>query len=170
MIFYLLFNFANCCLNSTRNSTGNSTNNNLNKITNTIANKITNTIANKITNTIATFYFRVGEDLIGCSPVQTFNDNKRYGPCNFNGELGVKYTSQSKYWVAIKNSKSYCGKEIIVNYNKNKIKLKVMDECPACHIDNHIDMSLDALVELTGSKEKACVINTIPPKISWYFI
>lgn len=163
MIFYFLFYFVNCCLNSTGNSTK-QINNNLNKITNTI-----NTIKNKITNTIATFYFRVGEDLVGCPHVQTFNDNKRYGPCDFNGDLGVKYTSQSKYWVAIKNSKSYCGKEIIVNYNKNKIKLKVMDECPACHIDNHIDMSLDALVELTGSKEKACVINTISPKISWYF-
>jgi hypothetical protein len=126
----------------------------------------TNTNTN--TNTIATFYFRVGEDIQGCPPVQTFNDNYSYGPCNFNGTLGVKYTSKSKYWVAIKNAESYCGKDIIVNYNNNKVKLKVMDECPSCHIDNRVDMSLEALIELTGSKEKACAINTISPKVSWY--
>lgn len=156
MIFYSLFYFVNCCINSTENSSQNKQINTKNNL-------------NKITNTIATFYFRVGKDLIGCPRVQTFNDNNRYGPCNFNGNFGVKYTSQSKYWAAIKNAKLHCGKEIIVNYNKKKIKLKVMDECPACHIDNRVDMSLDALVELTGSKEKACAINTISPKISWYF-
>jgi len=159
MIFYLFFYFVNCCtINNTHN-------------TRNIQNKLINANLNKptTTNTIATFYFRVGPDLIGCPHVQTFNDNISYGPCNFNGEYGGKYTSESKYWVAIKDSKSYCGKEIIVKYNKNKIKLKVMDECPACYIDNHVDMSLDALVELTGSKEKACAINTILPRISWYF-
>ena len=117
------------------------------------------------TNSIATFYFRTGPNLNGCPSVQTFNDNKTYGPC------GVKYTSESKYWVAIKNAKNYCGKSILVSYNgKNTTKLKIMDECPGCYKDNHIDMSLDALVELTGSKEKACAINTGLPQISWTFI
>jgi hypothetical protein len=141
MIFYLLFHFVNCCLNK-----------------------------NNTNNTIATFYFRVGSDIQGCPQVQTFNDNNSYGPCNFNGTYGVKYTSESKYWAAIKNAKSYCGKDIIVNYNNNKIKLKIMDECPSCHIYNQIDMSLEALIELTGSKEKACAINTDLPKVSWYHI
>ena len=44
-----------------------------------------------------------------------------------------------------------------------------MDECPGCHIDNHVDMSLEALVELTGSKDIACAINNSSPKIYWYF-
>ena len=45
-----------------------------------------------------------------------------------------------------------------------------MDECPSCHIYNHIDMSLEALIELTGSKDKACAINNDLPKVSWYHI
>jgi hypothetical protein len=46
------------------------------------------------------------------------------------------------------------------------IFLKIMDECPSCYKDNHIDMSLDALVELTGSKENACAIHKSSPLIS----
>jgi hypothetical protein len=42
-----------------------------------------------------------------------------------------------------------------------------MDECPACKEDNHVDMGLDALIELTGSKEVACSINRPIPMITW---
>jgi hypothetical protein len=159
MIFYLLFYFVNCCSNITNNN---------NTKTKTTTNTTTNT--NKIVNTIATFYFRVGQDITGCPQVQTFNDNKSYGPCNFNGSFGVKYTKKSKYWAAIKNAKSYCGKNIIVYYNNRNIILKIMDECPGCYKDNHVDMGLDALVELTGSKENACAIHKPLPRISWKFI
>ena len=116
----------------------------------------------------ATFYFRVGENVQGCPDVQTFNDGNRYGPCSENGEKGVKYTENSKYWVAIANAGSRCGDTITVNYGGNSLQLKVMDECPACAIDNHVDMSLEALIELTGSKENACAINTVLPMITWY--
>jgi len=116
----------------------------------------------------ATFYFRVGENVQGCPDVQTFNDGNRYGPCSENGEQGVKYTGNSKYWVAIANAGSRCGDTITVNYGGNSLQLKVMDECPACAIDNHVDMSLEALIELTGSKENACAINTVLPMITWY--
>jgi hypothetical protein len=44
-----------------------------------------------------------------------------------------------------------------------------MDECPGCGSDNHLDMSLDALIELTGSVESACAINTVQPKLTWSF-
>jgi hypothetical protein len=40
-----------------------------------------------------------------------------------------------------------------------------MDECPSC--DNKIDMGLEALIELTGSKENACSINQQLPDIKW---
>jgi len=116
----------------------------------------------------ATFYFRVGENVQGCPDVQTFNDGNRYGPCSENGEKGVKYTENSKYWVAIANAGSRCGDTITVNYGGNSLQLKVMDECPACAIDNHVDMSLEALIELTGSKDNACAINTVLPMITWY--
>ena len=116
----------------------------------------------------ASFYFRVGNDEPGCPKVQTFNDGKSYGPCN-NGN-GVKYNgdSETKYWVAIKNAELYCGQTITISYQTNSIKLKVMDKCPSCS-DYDLDMSLDALIELTGSVEKACSINTTPPIISWDF-
>jgi len=116
----------------------------------------------------ASFYFRVGNDVSGCPSVQTFNDGNSYGPCN-NGD-GVKYNgdSETKYWVAIKNAELHCGKTITINYQSNSIKLKVMDKCPSCS-DYDLDMSLDALIELTGSVETACSINTTPPMISWNF-
>lgn len=120
-------------------------------------------------NSVATFYFRVSPDRSICPSVQTFRDNMRYGPCNFGKNYGVKYTIKSKYWVAIKNAKSFCGRNIIVRYNKRSLKLKIMDECPSC-INNSIDMSLDALIELTGSTRKACAVDTKLPRISWNFI
>lgn len=134
-----------------------------------LINCITFPMQNKI-NTIATYYFRIGPNLPGCPLVQTFNNNKRYGPCNFNGTYGVTYTAKSKYWAAIKNARLHCGKNIIVNYKKSKIILKIMDECPGCAKDNRIDMSLDALVQLTSSKENACGIHKPIPKISWKFL
>jgi Zn ribbon nucleic-acid-binding protein len=45
-----------------------------------------------------------------------------------------------------------------------------MEECPACNKDNNLDMSLEALVELTGSIENACAINKPLPIISWSFV
>jgi hypothetical protein len=117
------------------------------------------------TTSKATFYFRVGPDVEGCPAVQTFNDGMSYGPCN--GNQGVKYTSESKYWAAIKNASGRCGETITVNYNGKSMNLKVMDECPGCGEDNHVDMGLDALIELTGSKESACAIGTTQPIITW---
>jgi len=117
------------------------------------------------TTSKATFYFRVGQDVEGCPTVQSFNDGMSYGPCN--GNQGVKYTSESKYWAAIKNASGRCGETITVNYNGKSMNLKVMDECPGCAVDNHVDMGLDALIELTGSKEAACAIGTTQPMITW---
>jgi len=120
------------------------------------------------TTSKATFYFRVGDDVTGCPVVQTFNDGMSYGPCKGeDGSSGVKYTSNSKYWAAIAHAGSRCGDTITVSYNGNSIQLTVMDECPACKEDNHVDMSLDALIELTGSKEAACSINRPMPIITW---
>lgn len=119
-------------------------------------------------NTIATYYFRTGENVDGCVPVQNFNDGNSYGPCNNN--QGVKYTSDSKYWVAIANAQQHCGKNIEIVYNGKSMTFQVMDNCPACSSDNHVDMGLEALIELTGSKENACAINKGLPNISWRFV
>ena len=114
-------------------------------------------------STIGTYYFRVTDDQPGCPPVQTFNDGQVYGPCS------VQYGSQSKYWVAIKNGGQHCGEKITAYSGSNSIVLTVMDECPGCGSDNHLDMSLDALIELTGSVKSACAINTVQPKLTWSF-
>jgi hypothetical protein len=119
------------------------------------------------TTSIATYYFRIGEDIQGCPAVQSFDDGNFYGPCN--GGQGARYTTQSKYWVAIRHAREHCGKTIVANYNGNQIELVVMDSCPGCEMDNHLDMSLEALVELTGSKEHACSIGRSLPIITWYF-
>ena len=79
--------------------------------------------------------------------------------------------SQSKYWVAIKNGSQHCGKKITV-YNTSSSKvivLTVIDECPSCDSDNHLDMSLDALIELAGSVKSAHNVNSIEPKLIWSF-
>lgn len=118
---------------------------------------------------IPTYYFRVGPDVEGCAPVQNFDDGISYGPCN--GNQGVKYTAESKYWVAINDAKEYCGKQIRVNYQGNSLDLTVMDECPGCGADNSkIDVGLEALVELTMSKEVACSIGRTQPEVTWDFI
>ena len=114
-----------------------------------------------------TFYFRVGNDQAGCPSVQSFSDGQSYGPCN--GGKGVKYGQESKYWVAIHGASGHCGKTITAKFGNKQMKFTVMDECPGCAHDNHIDMSLDGLIELTGSKEVACAIDRPMPQITWDF-
>ena len=114
-----------------------------------------------------TFYFRINNDIPGCAPVQNFNDGFAYGPCN-NGQ-GVFYNNDSKYWVAINGTKSHCGKQIKVNYQGTTLILTVQDECPRCG-NSKIDMSLEALIELTGSVDIACSINRPQPRVSWEFV
>ena len=116
-------------------------------------------------DSVSTFYFRTGEMPGGCPYVPTFNDGNRYGPCNG----GVHYGPQSKYWAAIAGGGSRCGQSITMTYQGRSINLVVMDECPGCHGDNHVDMSLDALIELTGSVEAACAIHRMPARVSWGF-
>lgn len=158
------------------NIPNNISNNNQSNISNIIQSNISNIIQNTNISTInqntnisnnlgnfingkATFYFRISHNIDGCPNVQTFNDNNKYGPCS------VQYDLDSKYWCAIKNAKDYCGKIITVYYKENYINLTVMDECPSCN--NNVDMGLEALIELTGSKENACAINQQLPDISW---
>jgi hypothetical protein len=112
-----------------------------------------------------TYYFRVGADQPGCAPVQNFDDGYAYGPCG----QGNKYGAHSKYWAANYNAKEHCGKPITLDYNGKKMVLTVADECPGCAADNHVDMGLEALIELTGSAEAACAINRLPVKVSWSF-
>jgi hypothetical protein len=50
-----------------------------------------------------------------------------------------------------------------------KLPLVVMDVCPGCQSDNHVDMGLEALIELTGSVKNACAIDRPPAKITWDF-
>jgi len=116
------------------------------------------------TSTFATYYFRMGSDVPMCVPVQNFNTGNIYGSC------GQPYGAQSKYWVAIANGGNYCGRQILATYNGNSITLTVMDTCPACQSDNHLDMGLEALIELTGSATAACAINQPLPQISWRFM
>jgi hypothetical protein len=118
---------------------------------------------------IPTFYFRVGDNLSGCPPVQTFVGVGAQGPCN--GGQGVLYNTNSKYWAAINGAVNHCGQQIRVYYNSNNIILTIMDQCPGCGSDNHrIDVGLEALVELTGSVENACAINKPLPEVTWEFI
>ena len=44
-----------------------------------------------------------------------------------------------------------------------------MDRCVGCEADGHVDMSIDALVELTGSVGVACAINLPSAQITWKF-
>jgi hypothetical protein len=106
----------------------------------------------------------MGSDVPMCVPVQNFNTGNIYGSC------GQPYGAQSKYWVAIANGGKYCGRQILATYNGNSITLTVMDTCPACQSDNHLDMGLEALIELTGSATAACAINQPLPQISWRFV
>jgi hypothetical protein len=103
-------------------------------------------------------------DVPQCVPVQNFNTGNIYGSC------GQAYGSQSKYWVAIANGGNFCGRKILASYQGNSVTLTVMDTCPACQSDNHLDMGLEALIELTGSSAAACAINQPLPQISWKFI
>jgi hypothetical protein len=114
-----------------------------------------------------TFYFRTASVPTGCPDVQTFNDGYSYGPCN--GGQGAKYGQQSKYWAAIYDGASHCGQTITVKSGSRSIDLVVMDVCPGCQSDNHVDMGLEALIELGGSPEAACAINRPQMEISWSF-
>jgi hypothetical protein len=53
--------------------------------------------------------------------------------------------------------------------NGNVMILQVMDCCVACEEDGHVDMGLEALIELSGSKEVACAIGMSPTKVNWIF-
>jgi hypothetical protein len=113
-----------------------------------------------------TFYFRVGQLPKGCPPVQSVNKEFK----NAKTACGQNLRSAGKYGVAIHNGKSHCGKEIVASYKGKSVKLTVVDACPGCAGDNHLDMSLDALQELFGGKTSlTCAINTVTPKISWKF-
>ena len=125
---------------------------------------------NTFFDTTATFYFRVGENKQGCPEAQTFNDGNFYGPCGINSQ-GIQYTGEAqKYIVAIKDARQHCNKVISAFFEGNSVNLTVGDNCFGCSSDNHLDMSLDALIELTGSKENACAINRLLPRISWKFV
>jgi hypothetical protein len=117
-----------------------------------------------LTQTSATYYFRVGQDVAQCIPVQNFGDTPTYGSC------GTQYSPQSKYWVAIANGKNHCGKKILATHKDTSVVLTVMDTCNACEVDNHLDMGLEALIELTGSSTTACAVNQPLPRVSWYFM
>ena len=127
----------------------------------------TDRIRQQLAMALASYYFATSVVPQGCPNVQSFNDGLGYGPCN--GSSGVKYGPQSKYWAAVYFAQDYCGRGITVTYGDNSINLIVMDSCPSCGKDNNIDMSLEALIELTGSAEKACAINTVSPSITWKF-
>ena len=163
----LVFSYTlhNIECNNNPNNINNNVNNNPSNVNNNQSN--VNNNQSNVNAGKATFYFRIGENINGCAPVQTFNDGNRYGPCNYNGNAGVQYNSNSKYWSAISNASSHCGEKITVYYNNKSIQLTIMDECPGC--GNNVDMSLDALIELTGSKENACAINLPLPDIKWHF-
>lgn len=154
-----LFKYENDNQNISDNIIKNNNNNNISsKILSNISSNLSGNLDN-FTKGKATFYFRIQNNVEGCPNVQTFNDNNTYGSC------GVQYNLDSKYWCAIKNAKDYCGKTLTVYYKENYINLTVMDECPSCN--NNVDMGLEALIKLTGSKENACAINQQLPDISW---
>ena len=111
-----------------------------------------------------TFYFSNGNFYDGCPPVQTFQDGEKHGPC-FGGQI---YSSDSKYWIGTFDGEKHCGEYISMTYNNNSIILQIMDKCPGCS-NGQIDMSLEALIELTGSKENACAINRLPVDVNWEY-
>ena len=115
--------------------------------------------------TTPTFYFSAtGQNPHSrCPTVQTFQDGNVYGPC------GNRYGPQSKYWAAIRDGGAHCGESIVMTYGTNSITLTVQDSCPGCSGDNHVDMGIEALVELTGSPEAACAIDRAPVQVQWRF-
>jgi hypothetical protein len=50
-----------------------------------------------------------------------------------------------------------------------KLPSVVIDVCPGYQRDIHVDMGLEALIELTGSVKNACAIDRPPAKITWDF-
>jgi len=121
-------------------------------------------------SSIATFYFRIKDDITGCAPVQTLNDSLFYGGCGENNK-GIQYNGEAqRYTVAIAHGNIHCNKKIKAFFEDNEIILTVKDSCIACESDDHLDMSLEALVELTGSPTIACSIGRSLPRIQWKFI
>jgi hypothetical protein len=87
--------------------------------------------------TTSTFYFSDGTSHQGCIPAPNFNDGNRYGPCNnYDGQAGVPYGPQSRYWAAIANCagkyneiliSEHCGKAITLTHESGRsIQLQVM--------------------------------------------
>ncbi|KAI8908385.1 hypothetical protein EDD86DRAFT_207469 [Gorgonomyces haynaldii] len=111
--------------------------------------------------TSPTFYFNVGASGGSCPSSPNLSSGGVFSAC------GNQYNSGSKYWAAIKGSYGHCGESLIMTYQGRSITLEVRDECPGCG-DGHVDMSLDALVELTGSYDAACAVNRMPVVVDWY--
>jgi hypothetical protein len=129
------------------------------------------TISTASASTAPSFYFTTNQTPAAprCPAVQTFNDGNRYGPCDtYDGKQGVLYGPQSKYWAATFDGGSHCGETIVMTYQGKTMKLMVMDQCPGCG-DGHVDMGLDALIELTGSAEAACAIDRPPVQVEWSY-
>ena len=116
-----------------------------------------------------TFYYRMMDPLPNdrCPNVQRANVEFKdaYTSC------GKLLKDVGKYGVAIKDGGSHCGSKISVRSDSGKeIELTVVDTCPGCAGDNHLDMSLDALVELfDGDATKACGIDRTVPPVTWTF-
>lgn len=101
-----------------------------------------------------------------CAPVQSrfeeFADTA--------AACGQTYRNINKYGVAIANGKQFCGREIIVAFGGKQLTLTVVDQCPGCEVDNHLDMSLEAMHELfDGDAKKTCALDSITPNIEWWF-
>ena len=114
-----------------------------------------------------TFYYRVGDLPSGCVPVQSvFNEFR-----GAHAACGQTMETVGRYGVAIANGGAHCGKQILASHGGRSVTLTVVDSCPACESDNHLDMSVDALHELFGGDNTlTCAINTVTPNIDWRFI
>lgn len=117
-----------------------------------------------------TFYYRISDKLPNerCPNVQRADVEFK----NAYTSCGLLLSDVGKYGAAISGGSNHCGKKIQVKSDSGKtLTLTVVDTCPACDKDNHVDISLDALVELfDGDSTKACGIDRTVPQISWNFI
>lgn len=119
--------------------------------------------------TTPTYYFSTAlTPPAPCAPLAPLDPAYRFGPCSSGGVPGVLYGPHAKYYAAIAGGASHCGEAITMTYNGNSVQLVVMDECPGC-TDGHVDMSFDALMELTGSEVQACAIGILPITVEWSF-
>ncbi|KAI8911139.1 hypothetical protein EDD86DRAFT_204487 [Gorgonomyces haynaldii] len=118
-------------------------------------------LATSVAATYGTYYFRVNAFDSRCVPVQSTYESG-VSAC------GNQYGGGSAYWAAVTGGNQHCGQTATVTYQGRSIQVTILDECPGCG-DGHIDMSLDALVDLTGSYEAACAINRGLPQLEWYY-